>query len=637
MAVFVSENTINDAIQYFRKTDYSKPEQIGLYFYFKGVGINHVAYSEYKKWGEVDEPTRRRCLRILYDLAGIFDAAHETGLKRTALFPFSIRKNYKANAFYNGATVFARLGSRITDTLDNALISTLLQRNPSDSNAIMFRGNSVQLLLQNYLNGHKIPIEWFAAWYYRNYAFDLPEDTTEQKFHDICILGFLSDLGITADEYKNLFHYAPDLHKIEYAEHCISGAALRKMLDIDNDVAPEIDDTPTDTFLIKKTVSVNQVSTLTAMVDGELTDDKIIELLTSMDSERMAAAEAATAESHKPGEPPKYQLNYATHIVSPFPRNRIVFGAPGTGKSYQLNKDKDVLLSGTDGAFERVTFHPEYSYSQFVGCYKPITAENGDIRYEFVPGPFIRVLIDALKSGRTATPQPHLLLIEEINRAKVAAVFGEVFQLLDRNDDGYSQYEIHATEDVKRYLAEKLGGKPEDYTSIRIPDNIFIWATMNSADQGVFPMDTAFKRRWDFEYIGIDENDADVGGLVEIGSGSHTQKVDWNILRKAINEKLAVDFRVNEDKLMGPFFLSKSVFAYDAETRQMINPDAFKKAFKSKVLMYLYEDAAKPCRHQLFSGCDSSRYSSVCDAFDRTGLEIFGNDFQALYDRTQGE
>lgn len=330
-------------------------------------------------------------------------------------------------------------------------------------------------------------------------------------------------------------------------------------------------------------------------------------------------------------------INYHTRIAQPFSPNRIVFGAPGTGKSHQLNRDKDVLLRGTKGTFERVTFHPEYSYSQFVGCYKPITDKNGDIRYEFVPGPFIRVLIDALRSGRTATPQPHLLLIEEINRAKVAAVFGEVFQLLDRNDDGYSQYEIHATEDVKRHLAEKLGGKLDDYTSIRIPDNMLIWATMNSADQGVFPMDTAFKRRWDFEYIGIDENDADVGGLVEIGSGSHTQKVDWNILRKAINEKLAVDYRVNEDKLMGPFFLSKSVFAYDTETRQMINANAFKKAFKSKVLMYLYEDAAKPCRHQLFSGCDSSRYSSVCDAFDRTGLEIFGNDFQALYDRTQGE
>lgn len=331
-----------------------------------------------------------------------------------------------------------------------------------------------------------------------------------------------------------------------------------------------------------------------------------------------------------------YSLRYHTGLKSEYPRNRILFGAPGTGKSYKLNADKDKLLVSDASVFERVTFHPEYSYSQFVGCYKPLTDSSGNIRYEFVPGPFMRVLVAALKNGLTDAPQPHLLLIEEINRAKVAAVFGEVFQLLDRNDQGYSQYEIHATEDVKHYLAQKLGGVPDDYTSIRIPDNMFIWATMNSADQGVFPMDTAFKRRWDFEYIGIDDNDSSVGGLVEIGKDAHKQLIDWNVLRKSINEKLAVEFHVNEDKLMGPFFLGKSVFDYDTDTKQMKNPDAFKKAFKSKVLMYLYEDAAKPCKHQLFSGCDSSRYSSVCTAFDETGLEIFGTDFQALYDRIKG-
>lgn len=329
-------------------------------------------------------------------------------------------------------------------------------------------------------------------------------------------------------------------------------------------------------------------------------------------------------------------LEFCTRITSDFSRNRILFGAPGTGKSYQLSRDANVLLKSTEKNFERVTFHPEYSYSQFVGCYKPLTDDDGNIRYEFVPGPFMRVLVAALKSAKTETPQPFLLLIEEINRSKVAAVFGEVFQLLDRNDQGYSQYEIHATEDIKHYFAKKLGGVPDDYTSIRIPDNMFIWATMNSADQGVFPMDTAFKRRWDFEYIGIDDNDSSVGGLVEIGKGTHKQLIDWNVLRKSINEKLALEFHVNEDKLMGPFFLSKSVFDYDKDTMQMKNPDAFKKAFKSKVLMYLYEDAAKPHKHQLFSGCDSSRYSSVCAAFDETGLEIFGTDFQALYDRIKG-
>lgn len=320
-------------------------------------------------------------------------------------------------------------------------------------------------------------------------------------------------------------------------------------------------------------------------------------------------------------------IRFETGFTSDFERNRIVFGAPGTGKSYRLNEDRQILLSQHPNNFERVTFHPEYTYSQFVGCYKPVTDEKGDIRYDFVPGPFMRVLVAALKSGRTDTPQPHLLLIEEINRAKAATVFGEVFQLLDRADSGASSYEIHATEDIKKYLISELG-KATDI--IRIPDNMFIWATMNSADQGVYPMDTAFKRRWNFEYIGIDENDAEVGGIVTLGQDKNAKDINWNQLRRAINETLAVNYGVNEDKLIGPYFLSRRDFLYGADG-QMLNPKRFTEAFKSKVLMYLYEDAAKPIRHQLFDGCDSSRYSSVCKSFDEKGIDIFGPAFVDLY------
>lgn len=320
-------------------------------------------------------------------------------------------------------------------------------------------------------------------------------------------------------------------------------------------------------------------------------------------------------------------IRFETGITSTFERNRIVFGAPGTGKSHTLKEDSQALLNGTTGSFERVTFHPEYTYSQFVGSYKPVTNAQGEIRYDFVPGPFMRVLVAALKSGRTEAPQPHLLLIEEINRAKVAAVFGEVFQLLDRSDEGSSEYEIHATEDIKKYLISELGKSPD---SIKIPDNMFIWATMNSADQGVYPMDTAFKRRWNFEYIGIDENDDEVGGIVELGTAPNSRDIDWNVLRKAINDTLAVTYNINEDKLMGPYFLSKQVFAYGEDGR-MVNPEKFKATFKSKVIMYLYEDAAKAVKHRLFEGCDSSKYSSVCAAFDARGIEIFGASFVDKY------
>ena len=316
---------------------------------------------------------------------------------------------------------------------------------------------------------------------------------------------------------------------------------------------------------------------------------------------------------------------YNTKLTTKYERNRIVFGAPGTGKSFGLKTDCEDLMKGTEGTYERVTFHPDYTYSQFVGTYNPVMDADGiSIRYDFVPGPFMRVYVEAIKSGRTDAPQPHLLLIEEINRAKVAAVFGDVFQLLDRDDDGVSEYEIQASEDIRRYLAKELGGVPDNYKKIRIPNNMFIWATMNSADQGVFPMDTAFKRRWNFEYLGINESEEEIIGIGKIVLPGETEAVEWNTVRRAINDRMASEYRINEDKLMGPFFLAKKVIASD-ENGMIIDSDKFMEAFKSKVIMYLYEDAVKQRKHDFFNGCDSSKYSSVCDAFDEKGIAIFGS------------
>lgn len=333
------------------------------------------------------------------------------------------------------------------------------------------------------------------------------------------------------------------------------------------------------------------------------------------------------------------ELVFNTDIKAKYERNRIVFGAPGTGKSYGLKDDCEELMKDTTGTYERVTFHPDYTYSQFVGTYKPVMDEDGNsIRYDFVPGPFMRVYVEALKSGRTDTPQPHLLLIEEINRAKVAAVFGDVFQLLDRDDDGVSEYEIQASEDIRRYLAKELGGNADNYKKIRIPNNMFIWATMNSADQGVFPMDTAFKRRWNFEYLGINENEEKIKGIGKIMLPGCDEPIEWNTLRRAINDKMSSsDFKINEDKLMGPFFLSKKVIASN-ENGMIIDTERFIDAFKSKVIMYLYEDAVKQGKHRFFEGCDSSKYSSVCDAFDEKGTAIFGPTFrETFYDKQRND
>lgn len=327
--------------------------------------------------------------------------------------------------------------------------------------------------------------------------------------------------------------------------------------------------------------------------------------------------------------------------------NRIIFGAPGTGKSFELKheaeftkkdgslypdttkKEDRIDLAFPENNVERVTFHPDYSYGQFVGSYKPVSDDDGRIRYEYVPGPFMRTLVKALESGKNEeSAEKFLLIVEEINRAKVAAVFGDMFQLLDRTDTGDSVYEIQASEDVRRYLARELGGTKDNYASIKLPNNMYIWATMNSADQGVFPMDTAFKRRWEFTYLGINENEDEVKKTIKTLPVLHNgnEGIEWNILRRSINTMLLKECKVNEDKLLGPFFISGDVFKNPSDK------NAFFGAFNSKVLMYLFEDAGKMHQKKLFAGIDQSEltFSKVCEDFKARGTAIFGNSFQLV-------
>lgn len=342
---------------------------------------------------------------------------------------------------------------------------------------------------------------------------------------------------------------------------------------------------------------------------------------------------------------PYYVTTQKAFIFSPLSdkdkRNVIAFGAPGTGKSYSFKK-KIEELNCTATHYERVTFFAEYSYAQFVGTYKPVD-EGGVITYKFVPGPFMRILVKALRSGMSNNPEKYYLIIEEINRAKAAAVFGDIFQLLDRDTVGQSEYSINASEDVRKYLADVFGGSSSDYTELRIPNNMYIWATMNSADQGVFPIDTAFKRRWNFNYIGIDDEEISEKAGIKVENNKlcftlNGEIIRWNVLRRAINAKLssdAEDIKVHEDKLMGPFFVKCDHYSLDAHDviSTSLENDDFVSVFNEKVLMYLFEDVARTRRDELFEGLrgNCSRYSDVRSAFLREGMDIFGKDFKTKY------
>ncbi len=271
---------------------------------------------------------------------------------------------------------------------------------------------------------------------------------------------------------------------------------------------------------------------------------------------------------------------------SPF--QLLLQGPPGTGKSYTLKQKLKTTLNLTDTELEttqqieRIVGHPELTSADFIGHYRPITNKDKELEYKFIPGPFTRLLKRALDSE--AENAPHILIIEELNRTNAAALFAEVFQLLDRDDEGRSEYSTNLGQDVNGYLE-----KSEDFKAY-LPANFAIWATMNTADQGVFPLDTAFKRRWSFKYLGVDD------GRDEwwVAGNQWNPKVPgcelyWQELRVFINQKLG-ESGFDEDRQLGGFFLSKAE----------LKADRVKESVMTKVIGYLRDDVLRYEPHVLF-------------------------------------
>jgi GTPase subunit of restriction endonuclease len=252
--------------------------------------------------------------------------------------------------------------------------------------------------------------------------------------------------------------------------------------------------------------------------------------------------------------------------------NTIYYGAPGTGKSNIV----DLITCGQK--VEKVTFHPEFDYHSFVGTYKPITDSSGKIKYEYVPQVFANIYVSAWKDLGTM----HYLQIEEINRGNCAEIFGNLFQLLDRDINGYSKYSVTVENEFKAFLVKEFTDENHDGIKdgkIRLPNNLKILATMNTSDQSLFPMDSAFKRRWDWEYMPIDYDCEKSNFTIKLDNG---KEYKWLEFLKSVNKKI---FEVTEsqDKQIGNWFINAKV------TGNIIT----QKSFINKVIFYLWNDVYK--------------------------------------------
>ncbi len=297
------------------------------------------------------------------------------------------------------------------------------------------------------------------------------------------------------------------------------------------------------------------------------------------------------------------------------PRQIIYYGAPGTGKSHTIKKEED------EGKITciRTTFHPDSDYATFVGCYKPHKIEGTkDLTYEFVEQAFL----EAYKQAWMNPKEEIALVIEEINRGNCAQVFGDIFQLLDRSDDGWSTYPIKADTDIAEHLKElhipryavtmklRFGLDKEGndrypdrdwFGFMALPPNMSILATMNTSDQSLFPIDSAFKRRWDWKYIkikkGKDKNGKELGWNIQIEDANgepvkiikeETKLPWWNFIQK-VNEIIA-SMTSSADKQLGYFFCKPSKKANETDEKPtIITADTL----VGKVIFYLWNDVFK--------------------------------------------
>ena len=305
-------------------------------------------------------------------------------------------------------------------------------------------------------------------------------------------------------------------------------------------------------------------------------------------------------------------------------RNVIYFGPPGVGKSHAVEQQTK------SGGVTRTVFHPEVDYGQFVGSYRPVVGHEPGTQirgvegtmidrpvsyFAFVPGPFIAALVEA----RTHPGRAHVLVIEEINRGDCAAIFGDVFQLLDRQPDGSSQYGIDPSPALADYLRSR--GALDADGKLRLPANLSLLATMNTSDQSLYPMDAAFKRRWEWRAVRLMAG-ADKLKNVTVALTKTGRTAPWTTFVETLNRAILGATDNNEDKQVGPWYVRA-----EAGTSTIRDEDV-----RYKLLFYLWHDVLRDQHEALFRS-DLATFDDVQVAYDAGGLlAVLNADVRARLD-----
>lgn len=296
-------------------------------------------------------------------------------------------------------------------------------------------------------------------------------------------------------------------------------------------------------------------------------------------------------------------------------KNIVVYGTPGCGKSFYVQNRLLESFGVVNDEQHRIrtTFYQDYTNTDFVGQIIPKVKEDKSVTYEFNPGPFAL----AMKMAIEHSNEPVALVIEELNRGNAASIFGDIFQLLDRDDDGKSQYKI-TNVNLQDYLNNTFKERNMHFDYIVIPSNLYIIATMNTSDQNVFTLDTAFKRRWKFEKLpNIFATDHEYAEYFVPGMDG----VTWKTLVKAINNFIVsrADELSSEDKQLGVYFIGKETLS---KTKEGTTDAVKKKEFAYKLLEYLWDDVAK-YNHSDWFGPDMKTLDQLIDDYMTKGQEVF--------------